>query len=279
MHLSCASTTTERRAAWALQFVGALGALFAFAILAASALLRLTSVVDASGVHSTLTPAVEHAVRMVHRISASGVGLLTVIAVGLGWVLRNAVPRLAGPVLGLVAATVGLALIGPWTPGYRYSAVTIANVLGGTVLLGAYWWLRVTLAASAPLERARLQPLQRSMLAMLVVQVSLGAATSALAMRGSHGMAYLHAGVAIVTSMLMGSVLWQRRGDARMERVVVVMAGALGLQLVLGLVSLGFDGGLVALRFVHAMLSALLVGGMVSLLMGDGDSSKQAQED
>lgn len=252
------------------QALGALGALLAFAILAASILLRLTSVIDDSGVHSTLAANTENAVRMVHRLSASGVGLLALLAVGIGWAQRKVAPHAVRPVVWIVTATVLLAVIGPLTPGYRFNSVTVANVVGGTVLLAACWWLREALACGPWPEQARQHPLLRATVAVLAVHVGLGAAASALEMRGTHWVAFVHSGSAMLTALLLSSILWDRRGDAHLGRIVAVLAGALALQLLLGLLSLWVEGRPVALGFVHAMLSALLAGGLVSFAVRDG---------
>jgi len=229
-------------------------------------------------VHSTLAADTESAVRLVHRLCASGVGLLALLAVGIGWMQRKAAPHAVLPVAWLVAATVLLAAIGPLTPGYRFNSVTVANVMGGTVLLAACWWLRETLAWGPIAERARQHPLLRATMAVLAVHIGLGAAASALEMRGIHWVAFVHAGSGMLTALLLGSVLWDRRGDARLGRVIAAMAGVLILQFVLGLVSLWVNGRPVALGFAHAMLSALLGGGLVSIAVRDGQTWNQTRE-
>lgn len=132
------------------QAVGSLGALLALVILGASILLRLTThMTDDGTVHSTLPTATENAVRMVHRLTASGVGLLALLATVLCW-MRRISSQTVKPVVWLVLVicsacchrSVDSRLL-------RYTLVTVTNVVGGTVLLGACWWLREALSSGA----------------------------------------------------------------------------------------------------------------------------------
>ncbi|TSA10768.1 MAG: hypothetical protein D4R79_10915, partial [Comamonadaceae bacterium] len=106
------STTDASSNAW-WRRIGALGALLALSILGASILLRLTSVLDPQGhASSTLAAPTEQAIRLLHRICASSVALLALFAVALYWKQRQAALRMKQAVLGMVATTVILALIG-----------------------------------------------------------------------------------------------------------------------------------------------------------------------
>lgn len=251
-----------------MQVVGAVGSVLALAILGASIFLRLTTQVGEGGaLASTLPLVVERAVRMVHRLSASSVGLLALLAVGLCW-RRPAAAVARRPTIGIVAATVVLAVIGPLTPGYRYASVTVANVVVGTILLASFWWLRETLAT----VRTRHRPVHPLLIATFVVfflHVGLGAAASALEMRGIHWIAFLHVGTAMLTSMLIGAILWDRREHKPLVRLVSAMAALLVAQLALGVLLLWIGGRPPGLGLVHAMLSPLLVAGLVSLARRD----------
>lgn len=268
MHASHTPTAPSNLSIRTLNAVGAVGALLALAILGASILLRLTTEIATDGaVHSTLAPELENTVRMVHRLAASSVGLMALLVAVLGWMQRRVVPHAVQAIVWLVAATVLLAVIGPLTPGYRYNTVTIANVVAGTVLLGACWWLREALHFGSASPQAAAHPMLRMTLAVLVVHVALGAAASALEMRGTHWVAFVHAGTGMPLALLLGSILWDRRSHARLTGVVRTMTVLLVLQLLLGVVSLWVAGRPIGLGFVHAMLSPLLVGGLVSIAM------------
>lgn len=259
-----------------LQLIGGVGSVLAFAILGASILLRLTTVFSDDGAPlSTLATDTENAVRLVHRLAASGVGLLALVASFFCWIWRRDIPHAVKPIAWLVGATVLLALIGPLTPGYRYGVVTVANVVAGTVLLAACWWLheRLTVWPAAALT----QPSLRIALCVLILHVGLGAATSAYAMRGTHWVAFVHSGTAMLTTLLLGSILWDRRMRPELARLVGVMAALLGVQLVLGLVSLWLEVRPLGLGFMHAMLSPILAAGLVSISVRDGSGLSSAQ--
>ena len=255
------------------QAVGSLGALLALVILGASILLRLTThMTDDGTVHSTLPTATENAVRMVHRLTASGVGLLALLATVLCWMQRRVAPQTVKPVVWLVLVTVVLAVIGPLTPGYRYTLVTVTNVVGGTVLLGACWWLREALSSGATPHPTEPHRLLRVTLVILAVHVALGATASGLEMRGIHWVVFVHTGSALLTTLLLGSILWDRRKHAPLHTLVAAMTAILSLQIMLGMVALWVHGRPVAVGFVHAMLSPLLVAGLVSIAIRDRTS-------
>ncbi len=172
-----------RRGAPSLIVLGTAGAALALVILGASVLLRLTTQWDSSGVAvSTLVPAIERAVRLTHRLTASGVGLLAIVVSVLVWLRRRAPGSFWMPTAWMVGATVLLAAIGPLTPGYRYASVTVANVVAGTILLMSCWWLREAAALGAGTATARHPWLTAGVLAFLA-HIGSGAAASAWEMR------------------------------------------------------------------------------------------------
>lgn len=245
-----------------------MGSVLALAILGTSIFLRLTTAVGEGGVlASTLPSTVEGVARMVHRLSASGVGLLALLATVLCW-RRPAVALAIRPTVGVVAATVVLAVIGPLTPGYRFATVTVANVVGGTVLLASFWWLRESLATGHT-RRPPGHPMLFVTLLVFFLHVGLGAAASALEMRAIHWVAFLHVGTAMLTSMLVGSILWDRREHQPLAKLVGALAALLAAQLALGLLLLWVGGRPPGLGLVHAMLSPLLLAGLISMAQRD----------
>jgi heme A synthase len=252
-----------------LQAIGTLGAVLALAILAMSVLLRLTTVFAADGATiSTLPAAIEGVARMVHRLAASSVGLLALIATIHCWRHRRVVSSAVIPVASIVAATLMLAVIGPLTPGYRFTAVTVANVVGGTVLLAACWWLRERLAAMSTGQHA-LRPLLKAALIVFFIHVTTGATTSALEMRGIHGFAIIHQASAMLAIILLGAILWDKQRPLRLARLFTAMKWLLGAQIALGLASMLMDEHSTWLALVHAMISPLLVAGLVSTAVRD----------
>ncbi|MBK6592708.1 MAG: hypothetical protein IPG23_08170 [Burkholderiales bacterium] len=252
-----------------LHAIGSIGAVLAFTILGASILLRLTTTFATDGATLSLLPsAIEDATRLVHRLAAAGLGVLALVAAVLCVMQRSRLPQAVKPVAWMVACTVLLAVIGPLTPGYRYHTVTITNVMAGTVLLMACWWLRVALVSALPKAKS-MQPMVRGTMVLLVVHVGLGAAASAFAARGTHWVSFVHSGSAMLTLMLVGSIVWDRRGVDRLRIPVLFTAGLLVFQLVLGVSALWADGRPVWLGFVHAMLSPLLAAGLVTIVASD----------
>ncbi len=252
-----------------LHAIGSIGAVLAFTILGASILLRLTTRFAVDGATVSLLPsAIEDATRLVHRLAATGLGLLALAAAVLSVMQRSSLPQAVKPVAWMVACTVLLAVIGPLTPGYRYHSVTVANVMAGTVLLMACWWLRVALVSARPVTKP-MQPMVRGTLALLVVHVGLGAAASAFAAHGTHWVSFVHSGSAMLTLMLVGSIVWDRRIIARLRRPVLFTVGLMVCQLAFGVSALWADGRPVWLGFIHAMLSPLLAAGLVSIVAAD----------
>ncbi len=80
--------------------------------------------------------------RMLHRISASAVGLLVLWIVFAGWKRAGTATRLVA--LFALADTMFLAWLGRYTPG-GLPLVTLGNLLGGIGLAGAFGWIAVAL--------------------------------------------------------------------------------------------------------------------------------------
>ncbi|MEI8156242.1 MAG: hypothetical protein WCH60_05210 [Burkholderiales bacterium] len=265
--MSPSTLTQTRRSAVvsSLRTIGTLGTVLALTILGASILLRLTTQFGVDGATlSVLPPGVESTTRMVHRLAATSLGLMALAAAILCWLKRRTLPETVQPVIWMVAATLLLAVIGPLTPGYRYSAVTIANVAAGSVLLAACWWLREALThPKSPASAWR--PVVRATLVIFLLHIALGAAASDFAMRGTRWVAFLHSGSAMLAVLLLTSILWDCRKHARSGKLVFAMAGMLIIQVGLGLVSLWMEVRPVGLSFVHAMLSPFLLAGLVAI--------------
>lgn len=247
--------------------IGLAGAGLALAVLGASILLRLTTTFGAAGLPASgLPPAIEDAVRLVHRLAASGVGLLAAAATFLCWTRRGQLSGVAAPTAWIAFATLALAIIGPMTPGYRYAAVTVANVVGGTILVMAFWWLHETRQANARRSRA-LDALMAIALVIFVAHAGSGAAASALEMRGIRWVAFIHAGTAILATMFIGAILRERLSSGSSDRVAAWTALLLVAQLVFGVVTMCVFPRPVWLGFLHAMLALPLAAGLISLAL------------
>lgn len=255
-----------------LAAAGLWGTVLMAGIVATSALLRLAAQVDSSGeAVSTLPQLAEGAARLAHRIAAMGAGVLAAFVALAAMAKRPAPwPRLAAAVT-IVALTVLLAAVGRHTAGYRVAAVSVVNVVGGTALACAFWWLR---------EHERFAAADRSgwlawiALAALFAQSGAGAASSTLALRGDHSLGTLHLGLAALFVLLASSAAW--RYHAHRSPAIAVAALA-GLELALGSWSLGAgDARPLALAWMHAMTGAALGPVLVSLAVRGGVSARGA---
>ncbi|MGI9134977.1 MAG: hypothetical protein ACR2I0_13730 [Rhodoferax sp.] len=254
-----------RGSARALAIIGEFGVVLALAILGSSVLLRLATRLDGTDAAvSTLPNFLEHAVRSIHRFSAASVGLLAIAASLLSWMHRNSIAQARWPTAGVVLATLILAAIGPLTPGYRYAAVTLANVLCGSALLMSCWWLRETLLYPDGRDPAPTRGLVLAVLA-LWIHMGSGALGSAFQMRGLHWVTYLHVATAPLFVLAYGDVLWTHVGHGRtVDRLARPLTLLLVGQVCAGLALLWIDQQPIWLGVTHALASQLLAIGLIS---------------
>lgn len=120
-------------------------------------------------------PALQMVMRIVHRIAASGVGFAVIVIAVLCYRRGSDSGRkwLAGVLLVL---TVFLAVLGRATPGAVLPAVTLGNLLGGLLMLGLLWHLRLRVAGGALSRASGWVSLG---IALLALQIVLGASVSA----------------------------------------------------------------------------------------------------
>ena len=200
----------------------------------------LTAVIVAMSVGlrlAPLPPDIEAWARIVHRVAAAGVGLAAALAFVVAFGRGTSRSPHRAITLMVVGATALLAVVGRYTPGYRFEAVTAVNVAGGTILACAFWWLGV--------DRGRVDLWASAALATLVV----AAITGALAIPG-------HAVAGIECALFAFAVAWRERREWRRALLLALLAG--------GQVALGFHawslspGQAVAATWLHAMLSLAL---------------------
>jgi cytochrome c oxidase assembly protein subunit 15 len=189
MVLEANPTGPSERAARLLHRAAAVGVVLTFAVIVASAYLRLAQVglgcadwpacygasaMDKGGP----APLLFTIMRVTHRIAASAVGFVVIViaAVSLGRLRRELeCSRLAGV---LVALTLFLAVLGTATPGAQRPAVTLGNLLGGMALLAAMEWLRRVTQEAPCRARFGASPVLMIGIALLVLQITLGALVS-----------------------------------------------------------------------------------------------------
>lgn len=250
--------------AW-LQRIGACGSGLALTILGASMLLRLTTVFALDGhAISSLPPGIEYATRLLHRLAASGVALLALCAVTLCWIRRSSAAQLTRPTAWIVASTVILALIGPLTPGYRLSAITVVNVTGGMVLLMAFWWLRESVITAATMHQP-VAAFSWAAIIAFVAHVGTGAAASAWEMHAVRWPAFVHLASLVLCLILIGVIWLEFRRERLLAPWTAALASLLAIQLLVGYLMMWQDSRPLGLTFLHAMLSSLLAMALVSL--------------
>jgi cytochrome c oxidase assembly protein subunit 15 len=116
----------------------------------------------------------------VHRFTASLLGLIVVAIAFLS--LRGKRPHGVGigAPLGVLVLTVFLSVLGYSTPSPDIPAVTFGNLLGGRAILALLWWVNQRSVESIDDNGvASLRPWARLGLLVVVVQLALGAVTSA----------------------------------------------------------------------------------------------------
>lgn len=169
---------TVARAARVLARSATAGAVLVFIVLVASAFLRLAQAAEA-------WPDAIVVVRFAHRIAAAGVGFLVLVIAVVCWSVRRRQPGEAMVAAGLVALTIFLSVLGRATPGSELPAVTLGNLLGGMAMMGLLWWLRLGA------RETRLPPVAAASafcwmgVALLAIQLALGALVSASHAAGS----------------------------------------------------------------------------------------------
>ena len=245
--------------------IGAFGAVLALVILGTSMLLRLTTIFGVDGQSiSTLPASVENTIRLAHRLAASAVGLLALCVAIISWTRRPLPSPFIAPMAWIVVSTVMLAIIGPLTPGYRLTTVTVGNVVGGVVLLMAFWSLRES-AVNKLLARNPVEPVLSIAIVAFLAHVAAGAAASAFDMHNVRWFVFVHIGTALLATMFVGASVWDRRRDATIAGWTVAAAGLMVLQLALGCALMWLGTRPTWLAYVHGMLSPLLAITLVSL--------------
>ena len=237
-----------------LSVSGLWGAALTIVILAMSVLLRLGTRIGEGGAVSMLPPDVEQWARIAHRIAAMAVAFLAALALVAAAGERGTLRARGKAIACVVGLTLLLAIIGQWTPGYRFDLVTVVNVVGGIALAAAFWALRAQPGAGDACAWMAL--------AILLALASIGAAADAAAMRGERAFGPLHLwGAAIFTAFALASA-WRQRS----RRALAVATAILTLaQAGLGLGLLAISGRPIAAAWLHAILACALALLLVSL--------------
>jgi hypothetical protein len=182
------------------------------------------------------------------------VGALAAGALVAAWQARPLSRGLGMAIAGIAGLTLLLSVIGRYTPGYRFDAVTVANVVGGIGLAVAFWWAR---AASAGTGRG--DAVATIALALLLVLAALGAGADAAAMRGESAFSLLHLWVAAFFTAFALAAAWRQRKRPAAIAVAALCAIQLGTGWALA------DARPLALAGIHALVACALALGLAQL--------------
>lgn len=280
--------SAERRTADAVVLPSRLalvGALLMLCLVGVSAYLRLSAAelgcqpwpdCYAQGFRQAAPADTQHhpVARLTHRVLASAIGVAVLLLVFASFVRRSQRPRQFWIALAALALTGALAVLGRTTPGTDHPGVASGNLLGGLALLALLTWLAFDAVVAAEHERkARLHVrlLAGAMLALLAVQIFVGALLSTLGMAaacpelagcsaGSPAAALhlVHRPLALTLLAVGGALclaLWRAGGFARGLACVLVVLAALQIGIGAAMVSSQFP---LWLGLLHNLGAALL---------------------
>ena len=242
------------------------GTLLSLAILTASAVLRLTTIIDAQGYASSqLVPEVESAVRMMHRISATLVALIALAVLILSRRLLKSSIKVMKPALWIAGSVLILSIAGPLTSGYRHGFVTVINVVIGMVMLMSFWWLYESLFHI--IHRIQEIPVKDEVspaLLTLTVHIASGAAASAWFMYGMRWPTWIH----VFTLFPLLAFAAIKPSIYRQSKVSYLFIASLviGLQFISGVTLLWQEQRSLGFSVLHAITSYLLTLMLVSAI-------------
>jgi uncharacterized membrane protein len=249
-----------------LRRLGLIGTVLSLAILTASAVLRLTTIIDAQGYAlSQLVPEVESAVRMMHRISATLVALIALAVLILSWRLLKSNIKVMKPALWIACSVLILSIAGPLTNGYRHGFVTVINVVIGMVMLMSFWWLSESLfhiihrSHQIPVE-AKVSP----SLVTLAVHIASGAGASAWFMYGMRWPTWVH--VFTLFPLLAFAAIKPSSYCQSKASYLFIASLVVGLQFISGVTLLWQEQRSLGFSVLHAITSYLLTLMFVSVI-------------
>jgi hypothetical protein len=237
-------------------------------VVAASALLRLGTTLDAGGNAASILPAaLEAGVRIVHRVSASIVGILALAALVLAWRARPVPGERLAALVAIAALTLLLAGIGRYTPGYRFVPVTVLNSVAGVALACAFVWLRGE-ALRRGAERDRVVALAAGLALLgLLAELKFGTAASASAMHGLPGAfepLHVALGPVALGVAVFAAALRQRGSPSRRLRAAIAALAAAQMAFGMTLAAMGSARGMPA-AWIHAMLGCAIAMALAAL--------------
>lgn len=221
-------------------------------------------------------------VRLVHRFSATSSLLLALALAGLCWLRRPVLAREGIVSALLLAASLGLAILGWITGASQHPAVVLANLMGGCSMVMLAAWLLDSAAVPTGGAKPRMKPSLRLWawfgLLLLVLEILLGGLIGAnfaalscttlpvCEMGGSGGAALhlSHRAVALLAALVLGAAGLRAASGPGGTIALAIPALILG-EILLGLASVRF--GLPLLLVVaHNFVAVLLLAATATLL-------------
>jgi cytochrome c oxidase assembly protein subunit 15 len=128
----------------------------------------------------SLVPSQDHhpVARFAHRLLASGLGVVVIMIVSVSVSMRPRRGVVLWTSLGLLALTALLAVLGRATPTAAGPGIALANLLGGVAMAALLWWLAIHAKRESGRRRELLRWPAAAIVALLLLQVSLGAVIS-----------------------------------------------------------------------------------------------------
>jgi cytochrome c oxidase assembly protein subunit 15 len=128
----------------------------------------------------SLAPSHDHhpVARFAHRLLASGLGVVVIMIVSVSVWMRPRRGTILWTSLALLLLTVLLAGLGRVTPAAAGPGIALANLLGGVAMAALLWWLATQAKLESGQRRETLRWPAAAIVALLLLQVSLGALIS-----------------------------------------------------------------------------------------------------
>ena len=128
----------------------------------------------------SLAPSHDHhpVARFAHRLLASGLGVVVIMIVSVSVSMRPRRGIVLCTSLALLALTALLAVLGRATPTAAGPGIALANLLGGMAMAALLWWLAIQVKRESGQRRGPLRWPAAVVIALLLLQVSLGAVIS-----------------------------------------------------------------------------------------------------
>jgi len=240
-----------------------IGTVLSVCILSASSTMRLMTTIDPEkNTVSLLALNLESVIRLVHRICASTVALISFAVLILSWQMKHLNIYVFRVATINALSVMTLAIIGTQTVGYKYGFVTLMNIVFGIAMLATFWWLSETISKPIEFEFkndfSKLS-IKNKQINWLIFHIATGAATSAWYLYGIEWPIYIH----FLTFIKLMSINVKAEGNFEKfnpkRYLIKTSKMIIALQFITGCFMFWQDHRSFLLSFSHAVLSYLLI--------------------